>query len=191
MAARHTQQGRELKQVVVRFNVEQDAALLEWLAPFADSYDMTKVIRLACYMLAGIEPAEGLLGLLPAVKKQQNGSRRSTLPVTPPQPSHDMANVMHELAALRAAVLERQVPANESHRSGSEWQREHREEELGTANVAASGGLDITSRRRGGLTRPSDNGWHPARAAEADPATSSQALVQTILEFNSNFQRGR
>lgn len=194
MAGQRIQQGRGLKQVVVRFNVEQDAALLEWLAPFADTYDMTKVIRLACYMLAGIDPAEGLLGLLPAVKKQQNGSGRSTPPVTAPQPTHDtLANVMQELAALRAAVLDRQILAGDAHRSATSTDsgREYREEEFDTANLSASGGLDITSRRRGGPARPSSNGWHPPQQPDFDPEASSRLLFRTIRDFSTNLQRGQ
>ena len=196
MAARRKQQSRGLKQVVVRFNVEQDAALLEWLAPFANSYDTTKVIRLACYMLAGIEPAEGLLGLLPAIKKQQNGSRRTAQPAPAPPPVHDaLADVMQELAALRATVLEQRAQPNGAYSSQETARGNTRSSGPGDAaaigEVAASSGIDMSRRRRSAPARVASSGGHPSQPADFDPAASTRLLLETIRDFGANLQRGQ
>lgn len=194
MAARHQQQGRGLKQVVVRFNVEQDAALLEWLTPFAASYDMTKVIRLACYALAGLEPEQGLLALLPAIKKRQNGSGPRMQRSPAQEVTYDaLADVMQELAALRAAVMEQHASADGAYRSApaTDWRREYHEIDPDPAEVVASTGLDMSRRRRGAPARPTNNGWHPPHAGDFDAETSSRLLVKTIREFSTNLQRGQ
>ena len=48
----------------IRF-YDEDAELLNWLKQFADRHDMTNVIKLACYVLSGLQPDQGLLALLP------------------------------------------------------------------------------------------------------------------------------
>lgn len=164
MAARHQQQGRGLKQVVVRFNVEQDAALLEWLTPFAASYDMTKVIRLACYALAGLEPEQGLLALLPAIKKRQNGSGPRMQRSPAQEVTYDaLAEVMQELAALRAAVIEQQALDDAPSR------------------VLSSSGLDLSSPRRktGSARAVSPEPFSPA----FDRQEAQQRLLASIKSY--------
>jgi len=178
---------RHRQAITIRFN-DEDAELVEWLGQFAQSSNMTKVVKLACYMLSGIHPQEGLLAVLPEEHLAHISSAWRHKTASTNRDIHaTLAAVTQEMVALRQEISQQHPAPPLSADRG----REHREEELGTANVAASGGLDITSRRRGRPAKQSDNGFHPPRAAEADPATSSQALVQTILEFNSNFQRGR
>ena len=91
---------------MIRFDAH-DAELEQWLGGFAQSQSMTKVVKLACYLLAGLEPPPHLQALLPYVQPPRAPSARR---VAPPYgrevPGDALARVMQELAALRALMAE-------------------------------------------------------------------------------------
>jgi hypothetical protein len=81
-----------------------DEALLDWLEQFSEVRQLTNVIKLACYKLAGIQPGDNLMALL------------SDIEVTREQPGTEselvgMVRELHEdLAKLRRELSEKEGP---------------------------------------------------------------------------------
>lgn len=116
--ARHTRQG-----IMIRFD-ENDAGLVEWLGQFAQSQTMTRVVKLACYTMAGLPVPESLQAVAPSVDQTRHEPQAAppfTRPTANEQTGDALAEVMQELVALREAVTGQQAPRDLSpNRSSAE-----------------------------------------------------------------------
>ena len=159
--ARQTRQG-----IMIRFD-ENDAELVEWLGQFAQSQTMTKVVKLACYMMAGLPIPDPLHAVAPGVAPARVQTYDAP-PGNPPLPHQRtrgrLAGVTKTLAALREAVTSQQAPrdpspgwpGSEAAYAAQSWDGaspgDTPPEEGGSREVAASG-LDF-SRPRHRRARP-------------------------------------
>lgn len=99
--------------MTVRFS-DQDTAIQEWLSRFAQTNDMSKVVKLACYLLAGIQPDEGMLALLARIRAEQPEPYAEPVYADRGEDTHDaLAAVMQELAALRHELSEQRYGAGD------------------------------------------------------------------------------
>jgi hypothetical protein len=155
--------------VTIRLD-ESDAELIQWLGQFAQTQTMTKVVKLACYMMSGLQPEEGLLALLPDVQNQRVSPvihQETATAISHEQTNDALAAVMQELSSLREELVQQRTepsthpelpPANHSQPRSrrkqsmppptlpeENWPTEkpHRE-----PVPAASSGLDMSSPRR-------------------------------------------
>jgi hypothetical protein len=202
---------------MIRFDAH-DAELERWLGQFAQTQSMTKVVKLACYMLAGLQPSEGLLAVLPHVEQARHLPAAPTALYMPPNEhaSDALAAVMQELAALREVVAGSPPtgiarpsydegrdywpdPVPEARRSQQTWQSEDWSQYEDRpadpdGKLSASSGLDMSRRRRG-------RGSSAKRAAARSPVTiqpdtrtsandGALALLASIRAY-CDFQGGR
>jgi len=198
------QQAVQTPAVIIRF-YEEDSELLRWLKQFAEQHDMTNVIKLACYMLSGLQPQEGLLALLPDVQRQQV-EPTPTLPTSDSsfheQTSDALAAVMQELSALREEIAQQRTVQTTTHHVPKR-PREHPErpptlpEEswLTSAPIpepvpVASSGLDVTGPRRKRDRPPEQARQGPPDEAEFDPDEARRRLVASINAYGKGVRRG-
>jgi|SRR5690554_2554767 hypothetical protein len=180
--ARRTRQG-----IMIRFDAH-DAELEQWLGGFAQSQSMTKVVKLACYLLAGLEPPPHLQALLPYVQPPRAPSARRVAPPSGSEvPGDALASVMQELAALRALMAEQGAGRPHAERTRAPGLADD-------AGLVESGGLDMSARRRRGPVRPAREGGRvlpPPDPVPVDGASNAQALIASIRAYCDEFQRGR
>lgn len=185
--------------ITIRFD-ENDAELTYWLGQFAQNQTMTKVVKLACYLLSGIQPEEGLLALLPEV---QNELEPPTIVEEPPTPSpredtnDALAAVMQELAALREELIQQRdaqphQPASDHQAARPPSPPDTLPEEVpsGRGFVAASG-LDM-----GGPRRKRTHPLEPVprsqpTEAPLDSEECRRKLLDSIYAFSKESQRGQ
>lgn len=194
--------------ITIRFN-DDDAELVEWLGQFAQTSNMTKVVKLACYLLSGIQPQEGLLALMPEERFEHATPARPHKTASTTRDIHaTLTAVTQEMMALRQEISEQRLQhAPETYHARTQGLEDATQYNIGQhaggwlrpspaatppndTVVAASPGLDMSRRRRGAPIRPATTGWSPPRAPEFDAEASSRLLVKTIREFSSNLQRG-
>lgn len=168
---------------MIRFDAH-DAELEQWLGGFAQSQSMTKVVKLACYLLAGLEPPPHLQALLPHVQPPPAPSVRQVPPASSEPTGDPLAGVVQELAALRALMAGQGASAPHAERSRAP----------GDVGPIESAGLDMSARRRGGPVRLAGEGRRhipPPGPAPMDGASNAQALIASIRAYCDEFQRGR
>jgi hypothetical protein len=184
--------------ITIRFD-ENDTALTEWLGQFAHNQAMTKVVKLACYLLSGIQPEEGLLALLPEIHKESatpSLAQEIPMPTAREETNDALAAVMQELAALRAE-LGRQRPAQSQPSTSN-----HRETAPPSPSATLpeeapvdrgpvrSSGLDMGGPRRK-RTLPLDPvSTSPPMRGEFDPEAARRELVKSIYAFSKKSPRG-
>lgn len=191
------QQPVQIPAVTIRF-YEEDADLLDWLKQFAGRHNMTNVIKLACYVLSGIQPEEGLLALLPEVQNQQAYPapvQESAAP-SPREDTNDaLAAVMQELAALREELTQQRAAQNSpvSHHPNAPYPPPDTlpEEVPSGRGYVASSGLDMGGPRRK-RTRPLEpvSRSQPTEAP-LDSEECRRRLLSSIHAFSKETQRGQ
>lgn len=190
-----------------RLDATRDAALIAWLAGYAERYKQSDIIRLALYVLAGLDAPPELHELLP-------------LPVSfaPPDPAHQQETaaseqlemlyyeltereqrasqqldlLFAELAELREAVSAG-PPLREEYAVTDRRRRKQPVESHYTPpdgeqgrEVETSGGIDM-SRPRARIT-PGDAPAPPPTLPEADfdPQASARILLDSIHGFKGS-----
>jgi hypothetical protein len=200
------QQPVQTPAVTIRF-YDEDTELLDWLKQFAGRHNMTSVIKLACYMLSGIQPEAGLLALLPEVQSHQIEPSRVQEPPAqvPYEETNDaLAAVMQELSALREEIAQQRTePSAQPERPPDTRSRrqqpmpptlpeEHWPSDTPYREPApvASSGLDMSGSRRR-RDRPPDTPHRnqPVEAAfDADEAR--RKLVASINAYGKGLREG-
>ena len=192
----------------IRFNPGEEA-LRDWLSQFAHTHDMSKVIKLACYMLSGLTPDDGLLALLPEIQQRQAApAAPPVVPDTVPaqEATQDrFAEIMQELAALREALTQNSAPAEQTQTSAnvapvsdSRRRRKPKQPLRPSSEVASvapddlqpveSSGLDMSRRRRAGPPKLLENEAVEGERFEAgkgafDPKEASRRLLESIRAY--------
>lgn len=151
--------------ITIRFN-EDDDELIEWLGQYAQSSNMTKVVKLACYLLAGIQPQEGLLALMPEERFAHAAPARTHKTASTTRDIHaTLTAVTQEMMALRQEISEqRLVQASEAYYDPTQalewadqqngglhergWFRPSPANTPPNPSIAASSGLDMSPRRK-------------------------------------------
>ncbi len=206
--ARHTRQG-----IMIRFDAD-DAELVDWLGQYAQSQTMTKMVKLACYLMAGLPIPDALQAAAPVVVP----AAVEPEPVPAPRPAayeqtgDTLAGVMQELAALREAVTNQQMdrapsfdefPAEDPASSIMGDSRRRRRRTVPARDEAASAwddsppGSDDRAVSASGLdfSRPRRARARPMEAEPFNPPGSSPALnglspeqnlLQSIRRFGQN-----
>ncbi len=191
--------------MTIRFS-GKDAQLQAWLAQFSTTNDMSKVVKLACYLLSGLEPDEGLLALLHKVeglRKSGTESPKKRQPRREPTPDA-LAAVLRELNALRAELAATRVGgafasahdyAKEA--PGTEapaWTQRRAARPPATLPEfaapldpapTASSGLDLSPRRKRPAAAAPASGRPPA---DFDPREMLRILTQTTRQFGQEYQ---
>lgn len=188
--------------ITIRFG-EKEADLREWLGQFAATYDMSKVIKLACYLLSGLEADEGLLALLPNIEARKESQPPAESPVNEQESTSDMfAAMMQEIAALREAVIEQReetnTPAEESIPvSDSRRRRQQKRapithptlpEELFEPEPVAASGLNMSRERR--RTGPPKLVTAPEPIPVMDDEDIHKRFWASIRAFEKELRRG-
>jgi hypothetical protein len=202
--------------MTIRFG-QRDSELQAWLSQFAATYDMSKVVKLACYLLAGLHPDDGLLALLPNIREQGTAEYpnvSSDMQIVPGETNNDaLAAVMQELSALREAVIDQQngdasdeegfspAPLSDSRRRRKS--RPHREtlptynnyadspeEELEARSQVASSGLDMSSRRKRPGSPRRTSSVLPSTPDEFDVEDARQRLLRSLKAYGREVQKG-
>jgi hypothetical protein len=189
--------------ITIRFN-ETDADLREWLGQFAATHDMSKVIKLACYLLSGIDPDEGLLALLPNIQDKQVTQPPDAPKAEEQESTSDMfAAMMQEIAAIRAAVEQREettIPAEESIPVSDSRRRRQQKRAPDTSPlppnehdqepepVVAASGLNMSRERR--RTGPPQVISVPEPVPHVDTEEASKQFLATINAFGRELRRG-
>lgn len=192
--------------MTIRFS-EKDADLRDWLVQFASTNDMSKVVKLACYLLSGLQPDDGLLALLQRIEGQrQSETEHPSAGSRTAEASQDaLAAVMQELNALRTELARGHaaMPPSNHHdyakQSDRGWERPAADYPLPPPatlpefadepdpSLTPSAGLDMARRRK----RPgaASSRGAPARpAAEFDPHEMLRILTQTTRQFGQEYQ---
>jgi hypothetical protein len=211
---------RQYRQAItIRFD-DADNELQQWLGQFAQDQTMTKIVKLALYQLAGLQPTEGLLASLPSVQAQQGDYRPFHEVVPAPQEAaYDaLATVMQELASLREAVVGRAPQTISQHgepneernsevRSDSRRRRQkpkptpveawpmpeasERAEIPSEPVLGASSGLDMSRpRKRSGPPLAPATPVAPT-VPELDADEARRKLLASIKAYGKEFHRGR
>lgn len=191
--------------MTIRFS-GKDAQLQGWLAQFSTTNDMSKVVKLACYLLSGLEPDDGLLALLHKVEGlRKSGTESPRKPRPRREPTQDaLAAVMQELNALRAELAETRTANTPAYQD--DYAKEMTPEEAPAWTQrrsarppatlpefaaapepapSASSGLDMSRRRkRPGPAAPA-SGRPPA---DFDPHEMLRILTQTTRQFGQEYQ---
>jgi hypothetical protein len=98
--------------ITIRFG-EKEADLREWLGQFAATYDMSKVIKLACYLLSGLEADEGLLALMSTIQAKKEPQQLTETSTKEQESTSELfATMMQEIATIKEAVLEQRTEPN-------------------------------------------------------------------------------
>jgi hypothetical protein len=201
--ARRTRQA-----ITIRFD-DSDAELIHWLGQFAQAQTMTKVVKLACYMLSGIQPEEGLLALLPEVQPTvQPLVQEIPAPAPREETSDALAAVMQELWALREELTQQRAtpgisaPSGNGARSDTHHGPHHPTPPPSLPEQAwpvdspdpisvVSSGLDMSGprRRRTPLPEPAIRSQPAEPVFDADEAR--RRLVASIHAYGKEFQKGR
>jgi hypothetical protein len=185
--------------ITIRFD-DSDAELIQWLGQFAQTQTMTKVVKLACYMLAGIQPEEGLLALLPEVQQTVPPPAQATPDPVPHEETSDaLAAVMQELLALREELTQQRTvhsaPVSSS-RAPSPTPPPSLPEQSWPVDSpepvpVTSSGLDMSGprRRRTPLPEPIPHSQPAEPVFDAEDAR--RRLVASIHAYGKEFQKGR
>jgi hypothetical protein len=202
------QQPVQTPAITIRF-YEEDAELLDWLKQFAGRHNMTSVIKLACYMLSGIQPEEGLLALLPEVQQTvQPPAQEMPVPAPREETSDALAAVMQELWALREELTQQRAhhstpaPSGNGARSDTNHVPHHPTPPPSLPEESwpmdspdpisvVSSGLDMSGprRRRTPLPEPTIRSQPTEPVFDADDAR--RRLVASIHAYGKEFQKGR
>jgi hypothetical protein len=176
---RQTRQG-----IMIRFD-EYDADLVDWLGQYAQSQTMTRIVKLACYLFAGLPVPATLESVAPGygyTAGPQDGYEAppANWPAAYESNEDTLAAVMQEIAALREAVTAQQA-------SRSEW-AEPVPDEIPAQEEASSMMGDSRRRRRreARAERYAGGGgdtWTPPEP-EADPGGGVDAQTASGLDFS-------
>lgn len=196
---------------------EEDVELAEWLGQFAHSQTMTKVVKLACYMLSGIQPEAGLLAMLPEIRDQQVEPHPAySEPVPTELPSEDtgdaLAAVMQELSALREELRDQQAYSASEAPAMSDRRRRHYEKHgppdgdsdawsrrdifdpspwaSQEEETTRSSGLDMSPRRRPPGPPKITQPATPVENPVMDAEEARRRLVASIHAYGKEFKRG-
>jgi hypothetical protein len=195
--------------VTIRFG-EKDQKLRGWLSQFAASNDMSKVIKLACYLLSGLQADEGLLALLPEIQDRQAPSQpaKNISQATKKQETSQdiLADIMQEIALLRESLVSQQGGEQSTSPTPMVDSRHRHEVQQPGQPVAntqhatwgneqpsqptTSSGLDMSPRRRGKsnpkLIRPHQKA---ADASVIDAEDARRRLLDSIKAYGKEFRR--
>jgi hypothetical protein len=181
--------------ITVRFD-ENDEELIQWLGQFAQSQTMTKVVKLACYMMSGIQPEEGLLALLPEVQSQ----RIDPVPVQDAPAAHEgttdiLAAVMQELSALREEITQQRAESSErvDNRHANSRPPTLPEEDWppNTQEPVVSSGIDMGGPRRRRDRPPDVPRREPPPEVPFDADEARRKLVESINAYGKNLRDRR
>jgi hypothetical protein len=147
----------------VRLNTSEDQALADWLGQFADSQNMTRLIRTALYAVSGLNVPPSLAAFqleLPQVAPPQT-AQSQTLDTSA---SDALNKILSELAALKQAVKSPTIT-------------------LPMERAETGGGIDMSGPRRK-VTRP---GPAETPTAPAEPAFSPEDSAALFLASMRGF----
>jgi hypothetical protein len=178
-------------QISFRLNRERDAELLARLAPFAEFYKQSDVIRLALYSLFGLEPPPELRDMLPpnSAPTQLEWPELAQPDTSDTSASEQFDQILRELAELKETVAAQTVvPVLASDpRQGVHSTALDPGVDSGRAPTPIpSSGLDMSPQRRRQTGRPPVVPGRPALVIDEppfDPQDSTRRLVDSIMNF--------